>query len=63
MSTYKYLGGWNKACSFFTKDKEYEVESKDRKGFITLKDDSFEDYGSGFTINKEESIKYFEEVN
>lgn len=62
MNTYKYLGGWNEACTFFTKDKVYEVESSDRRGNITLIDDSFEEYGSGFAMKKDELYTYFEEV-
>ena len=63
MITYKYLGGWNEACSFFTVGNTYEIDSKDKKGNITLKDDSFDEYGSGFTMDKEEANKYFEEVS
>ena len=62
MIKYKYIGGWKEKGTFFTEGQEYEVESKDRKGNITLKDDSFDEYGEGCQVGKDDLIAYFEEV-
>lgn len=62
MIKYKYIGGWKHSDTFFTVNKEYEVEYKDKKGIITLKDDSYDEYGQGFTVSKVELNEYFEEV-
>ena len=62
MIKYKYIGGWKEKGTFFTEGLIYEVESKDRKGNITLKDDSFAEYGEGCQVGKDELHHYFEEV-
>ena len=62
MIKYKYIGGWEHHDTFFTVGELYTVEYKDKKGNITLKDDSYDEYGQGFTVNKIELSEYFEEV-
>ena len=62
MIKYKYIGGWKTHEVFFTKNKVYEVETKNKNGAVELKDDSFDEYGLGFTVSKSELNDYFEEV-
>ena len=62
MIKYKYIGDWKEKGTFFTEGLTYEVESKDRKGNITLKDDSFDEYGEGCQVGNVELNEYFEEV-
>ena len=62
MIKYKYIGGWKEKETFFTENKAYEVENKNKNGAVELRDDSFDEYGLGFTASKLELNEYFEEV-